>query len=97
VLHLFPSDLAAFVLFFQPAHQRLEVISHGAGGVICMGKFSAPPTESYLSGDGVSIHQRRRVLAQKSRGLSDSKSGSNIGDRAFHRLMLKDPLKVQII
>ena len=27
-LELFPADLAAFVLFFQPAHQRLEVFQH---------------------------------------------------------------------
>ena len=27
-----PADLAAFVLFFEPADQRLEVFHHGASG-----------------------------------------------------------------
>ena len=34
-----PADLASFVLFFQPAHQRLEVIHHCAGGDIFAGGF----------------------------------------------------------
>src|SRR6266702_7771368 len=34
-----PADLAAFVLFFQPTHERLEVIGHGAGGDVFTGRF----------------------------------------------------------
>jgi hypothetical protein len=29
---LLPADLAAFVLFLEPAHQRLEVFHHRASG-----------------------------------------------------------------
>jgi hypothetical protein len=34
-----PADLAAFVLFFQPALQWLEVFGHRAGGNIFPGRF----------------------------------------------------------
>ena len=37
--HLFPADLAAFVLFFQPAHQRFEVFHHRASGDVFAGRF----------------------------------------------------------
>ena len=36
---LFPADLAAFVLFFQPAHQRLEVFHHRPSGDVFPGSF----------------------------------------------------------
>src|SRR6266480_5557869 len=40
VLRLFPADLAAFVLLFEPAaHQWLEVIHHRAGGDVFAGRF----------------------------------------------------------
>jgi hypothetical protein len=32
-----PADLPAFVLFFQPAHERLEVIHHRAGRDVLTG------------------------------------------------------------
>jgi RNA polymerase sigma factor (sigma-70 family) len=38
--NLFPADLAAFVLVFQPRHGRLEVIHHRAGGDVFAGRFS---------------------------------------------------------
>ena len=38
-IELFPADLAAFVLFFKPAHQRLEVFHHRAGGDVFAGRF----------------------------------------------------------
>jgi hypothetical protein len=38
-LDLFPPDLAAFVLFFQPALQWLEVFRHRAGGDIFASRF----------------------------------------------------------
>ena len=31
-IHLFPADLASFVLFLQPAHQWFEVFHHRASG-----------------------------------------------------------------
>ena len=34
-----PSDLPTFVLFLQPAHQRLEVIHHRVGGDVFAGRF----------------------------------------------------------
>jgi hypothetical protein len=36
---LLPADLAAFVLFFEPAHQRLEVFHHRARGDVFAGGF----------------------------------------------------------
>ena len=36
---LVPADLAVFVLFFQPAHQRFEVFHHRAGGDIFAGSL----------------------------------------------------------
>ena len=38
---LVPADLAAFVLFFQPAHQRFEVFHHRASGDVFAGSFSS--------------------------------------------------------
>ena len=37
--HLVPADLPALVLFFQPAHQWLEVIHHRASGDVFAGSF----------------------------------------------------------
>ena len=34
-----PADLAAFVLFFQPAHQWFEVVHHRARGDVFAGRF----------------------------------------------------------
>jgi hypothetical protein len=34
-----PADLAAFVLFFQPTHERFEVIHHRARGDVFAGRF----------------------------------------------------------
>src|SRR5215813_2585756 len=34
-----PADLAALVLFLQPAHQRLEVVHHRASGDVFAGRF----------------------------------------------------------
>ena len=36
---LVPADLAAFVLFFEPAHQRFEVFRHRASGDVFAGRF----------------------------------------------------------
>ena len=36
---LVPADLAVFVLFFQPAHQRFEVFHHRASGDVFAGGF----------------------------------------------------------
>jgi hypothetical protein len=36
---LIPADLASFVLFFEPAHQRLEIFHHRASGDIFAGRF----------------------------------------------------------
>ena len=36
---LIPADLAAFVLFLQPAHERLEIIHHRARGDVFAGRF----------------------------------------------------------
>jgi hypothetical protein len=36
---LLPPDLTAFILFFQPALYRLEVLRHGAAGDIFAGRF----------------------------------------------------------
>ena len=36
---LVPADLAVFVLFFQPAHQRFEVFHHRASGNVFAGRF----------------------------------------------------------
>ena len=34
-----PADLAAFVLFFEPAHQRFEVFRRRASGDVFAGRF----------------------------------------------------------
>jgi hypothetical protein len=36
---LVPTDLASFVLFFQPAHQRLEVFHHRTRGDVFAFRF----------------------------------------------------------
>src|SRR4029077_2622063 len=36
---LVPTDLAAFVLFLQPAHQRFEIFHHRASGYVFAGGF----------------------------------------------------------
>ena len=36
---LIPPDLPAFILFFEPALQRLEVFGHGTRGNIFPGRF----------------------------------------------------------
>ena len=38
-IHLLPADLAAFVLFFEPAHQRFKVFHHRASGDVFAGRF----------------------------------------------------------
>ena len=38
-VELLPADLAAFVLFFEPAHQRFEVFHHRASGDVFAGSF----------------------------------------------------------
>jgi hypothetical protein len=36
---LIPTDLASFVLFLKPAHQRLEIFHHRAIGDVFVGRF----------------------------------------------------------
>ena len=36
---LLPADLAAFVLFLKPTHQRFEVLHHRASGNVFAGRF----------------------------------------------------------
>src|SRR6266487_4644169 len=39
VLRLFPADLAAFVLFFEPSYERFEVFHHCTRGNVFAGRL----------------------------------------------------------
>ena len=72
---LVPADLAVFVLFFQPAHQRFEVFHHRASGNVFAGGllYKQPPALNRgLFHDDIALHLSMKCAEVRKRtGLSE--------------------------